>query len=238
MSRKDLAIMLLIPGSGGIIVNIEHNKEGSKSIITPHVLKRWSGFMAVIAGILYIVIQFIHPTDDISSVHTNAWVVVACLTMAMSLFNLIGITGFYISQAKEAGWLGLVGFLLFNLFWLISIIFSFIEAFVLPLLTNDAGKFVEGMAGLFGGTVSGANLGIFPILAPLAGVLYMLGGLLLGIATLRARVFPRLAAILLAFASVVTIAAAIIPHPFDRALAIPMGIALIWIGYIIWSERK
>ncbi|MFC3773236.1 hypothetical protein ACFOSW_31680 [Paenibacillus sp. GCM10012303] len=233
-----MAIILLILRSGGIIVNVEHNKEGSKSIITAHVLVRWSGFMAIIAGILYIVIQFIHPTDHISSVNTNSWVVIACLTIAMSLFNLIGIAGIYISQAKEAGWLGLVGFLLFNLFWLISIIFSFIEAFVLPLLTNDAAKFVEGMVGLFGGTVSEVNLGIFPLLAPIAGVLYTLGGLLLGIATLRARVLPRLSAILLAFAAVVTLAAAIIPHPLDRALAIPMGVALIWMGYVIWSRRK
>lgn len=219
-------------------MNIEHNKEVRKSLITAHVLVRWSGFMAIIAGILYIVIQFIHPADHISSVNTNSWVVLACLTMAMSLFNLIGITGVYISQAKEAGWLGLVGFLLFNLFWLISIIFSFIEAFVLSLLTSDAAKFVEGMVGLFGGTVSEVNLGIFPILAPLAGVLYMLGGLLLGIATIRARVLPRLSGILLAFAAVVSLASAIIPHPFDRALAIPMGVALIWMGYVSWSERK
>lgn len=219
-------------------MNIVHDKKVSQSIITVHDLNRWSGFMAIIAGILYIVIQFIHPTDHISSVNTNSWVVVASLTMAMSLFNLIGITGFYVSQAKEAGCLGLVGFLLFNLFWLISFIFSFIEAFVLPLLTSDAEKFVEGMVGLFGGTVSEVNLGIFPILAPLAGVLYMLGGLLLGIATIRARVLPRLAAILLAFAAVVTITAAIIPHPLDRGLAIPMGIALIWMGYVIWSKRK
>lgn len=219
-------------------MNREHNKKVNKSTITAHHLHQWSGFMAIIAGILYIVIQLIHPTEHISSVNTNSWLVVACLTMAMSFFTLIGITAFYIRQAKESGWLGLIGFLMFNLFWFISIIFSFIEAFVLPLLTSDAEKFVGGMVGLFGGTVSEVNLGIFPILAPLAGLLYMLGGLLLGIATLRAKVFPRPAAILLAFAAVVTAAAAIIPHPLDRALAIPMGLALIWIGYVIWSERK
>ncbi|MEN1987088.1 hypothetical protein [Paenibacillus hubeiensis] len=219
-------------------MNREHNTKVNKSTITAHLLHQWSGFMAIIAGILYIVIQLIHPIDHISSVNTNSWQMVACLTMAMSLFTLIGITAFYIRQAKESGWLGLIGFLMFNLFWFISIIFSFIEAFVLPLLTSDAEKFVGGMVGLFRGTVSEVNLGIFPILAPLAGLLYMLGGLLLGIATLRARVFPRPAAILLAFAAVVTVAAAIIPHPLDRALAIPMGLALIWIGYVIWSERK
>ncbi|MVP00675.1 hypothetical protein [Paenibacillus lutrae] len=218
-------------------MDIEHKKV-SESKITVNILIRWAGVMAIIAGILYVVIQFIHPIDHISSVNTDFWVVVACLTMVMSLFSLIGITGVYIRQAKEAGWLGLVGFLLFNLFWLISIVFSFIEAFVLPLLTSDAAKLVEGMVGLFGGTVSEVNLGIFPILAPIAGVLYMLGGLLLGIATFRAGVLPRLAAILLAFAAVVTLASAIIPHPIDRALAIPMGLALIWLGYFLWSERR
>lgn len=206
--------------------------------IRHNILIRWSGLMAVIAGIVYMLIQFIHPADHISSVNTDLWIVVACLTMAMSLFSLIGVTGVYLRQAKEAGWLGFVGFIFFNLFWLISMVFSFIEAFVLPLLTSDAEKFVEGMVGLFGGTVSEVNLGIFPILAPIAGVLYMLGGLLLGIATLHAKVFPRWAGILLAFASVVTLASAIIPHPLDRVLAIPMSAALVWFGYFLWSERK
>ena len=215
-------------------MNIELNTEVSKSIITAHVLNRWSGFMAIIAGILYIVIQFIHPTDDISSVHTNSWAVVACLTMAMSFFNLIGITGFYVRQAKEVGWLGLIGFLLFNLFWLISLIFSFIEAFVLPLLTSDADKFVVGMVGLFGETISEVHLGIFPILAPLAGVLYMLGGL----ARHRRITCQSLPQRNSAGLRCSDLCRAIIPHPFDRALAIPMGVALIWIGYIIWSERK
>lgn len=203
-----------------------------------NILTRWTGVMAVIAGIIYMVIQLIHPVDHISSVNTNLWVVVACLTMAMSLFSLIGVTGVYLRQAKEVRWLGFVGFILFNLFWLISMVFSFIEAFVLPLLTSDAEKFVEGMVGLFGGTISEVNLGIFPILAPVAGVLYMLGGLLLGIATFRARVFPRLAGILLAVASVITLASAIIPHPLERVLAIPMGAALVWFGYFLWSDQK
>lgn len=215
-----------------------NNKNEKKRRITGERLMRWAGLFAILAGILYIGIQFIHPEDHISSVNTNLWVVIASATSIMSLFSLIGITGIYTSQAREADWLGLIGYILFSLFWLISMNFSFNEAFVLPLLTTEAPKFVEGIVGIFGGTKSTVNLGIFPILAPIAAILYSLGGLLFGIATFRARIFPRIAGALLSFAAVVTFAAAVIPHPFDRILAVPMGIALIWLGYVLWSERR
>jgi len=209
-----------------------------KRKVTTESLIRLAGLFAILAGILYIGIQIFHPEDNLSSVNTNLWVIVASLTIAMSIFSLIGILGIYIRQAEETGWLGLAGFVTFSLFWLVSMSFSFTEAFVLPLLTNDAPTFVNGLLGIFGGTKSEVELGIFPILAPLAGGLYMLGGILLGIATLRAGVFPRMSGVLLAFSALVTLAAAIIPHPFDRILAIPMGIALIWLGSILFSGRE
>ncbi|KKK40030.1 hypothetical protein WQ57_01825 [Mesobacillus campisalis] len=36
------------------------------------------------------------------------------------------------------------GFLMFSLFWIATIAFTFAEAFILPLLAADAPKFVEG----------------------------------------------------------------------------------------------
>jgi hypothetical protein len=218
--------------------NHMNNKNEKNRGITRKSLMGWAGLFAILAGILYICIQFFHPEDHISSVSKSLWVVIACTTSIMSLFSLIGITGIYTRQAEKAGWLGLIGVFLFNLFWLISMNFSFNEAFVLPLLTTEAPKFVEGILGIFGGTTSTVNLGIFPILAPIAAILYSLGGLLFGIATFRARIFPRMAGALLSFAAVVTFAAAVIPHPFDRILAVPMGLALIWLGYALWSERR
>lgn len=209
-----------------------------KRKVTAMNLIHWAGLFAILAGILYISIQFFHPVENLNSVNTNLWVIVACLTIAMSIFILIGILGIYFRQVEETRLLGLVGFVTFSLFWLISMTFSFIEAFVLPLLTNDTSLFVEGILGIFGGTKSEVKLGIFPTLAALAGVLYMLGGLLLGIAIFRAKVLPSMAGVLLAISAVVTLAAAVIPHPFDRILAIPMGIALIWLGYALWSERN
>ncbi|WP_419873439.1 hypothetical protein [Candidatus Pristimantibacillus sp. PTI5] len=137
---------------------------------------------------------------------------------------------------KEAGWLGLAGFLMLSLFWIATTAFTFAEAFILPLLATDAPEFVEGYLGIFSGVASEVNLGTLPAAAPLAGGLYILGGLLLGIATLRAGILPRWAAGLLAFASVSTLASSLLPHPLDRILAVPMGIALAWLGYALWSD--
>lgn len=216
----------------------KHHRVGRTGGVSVSGLHRSTGLFAILAGLLYIVVQLIHPPDQLSSVSTAAWIAVACLSMVMSLFFIIGLLGMYLKQVKEAGWLGLIGFLLFGLFWVLSMAFGFMEAFVLPLITADAPKVVEGITGIFDGGVSEAPLGFLPVLAPIAGALYLLGGLLFGIATYRARVLPRLAAALLAFGAVVTLAAAIIPHPLDRILAVPMGLAFIWLGYTLWSERE
>lgn len=200
--------------------------------------KKVAGLFAILAGVLYTVIQFIHPPEILTSVTSSSWQIVACLSITMSLSFIIGIIGIYMKQLEEVGWIGLIGSIIFNLFWLISLTFSFIEAFVYPLIINEAPRYVEGMLGLFGENKSEVNLGVFTILAPIAGVLYILGGLFLGIATFRAKVFPRFAGILLSLAAVVTLATAIIPHPYDRILALPMGVVFIWLGYILWSDTN
>lgn len=66
----------------------------------------------------------------------------------------------------------------------------------------------------------------------------MLGGLLFGIATFRAGILPRWAAGLLAIASAVTPAAALLPHEIQRFAGIPVGLAVAWLGYALFSERR
>ena len=66
----------------------------------------------------------------------------------------------------------------------------------------------------------------------------MLGGLLFGIATLRAGVLPRWAGGLLAITAALTPLAALLPHQIQRLAAMPMGLALAWLGYALWSELR
>ena len=66
----------------------------------------------------------------------------------------------------------------------------------------------------------------------------MLGGLLFGIATLRAGILPRWPAGLLAVAATLTPAAALLPHAIQRLAAIPVALAIAWLGYALFSERR
>ncbi|QDP41371.1 hypothetical protein [Radiobacillus deserti] len=74
--------------------------------ITASNLIHWAGLATMVAGILFIVIQPIHPPKNLSSVTTCAWAIIHYLTIAMSFYGLISIAGIYARQVKEAGWLG------------------------------------------------------------------------------------------------------------------------------------
>jgi hypothetical protein len=201
-------------------------------------LIRWAGLAAMGAGIIYVVIQPIHPPDVLASVTTSKWVIIQSLKTTMSLLGLLGMAGLYARQVKETGWLGLAGYLLLSFFYALGAAFQFAEAFILPLLATEAPTFVEGFLGIVSGAPSEVNLGALPTLFALTGGGYILGGLLFGIATFRAGILPRWAAGLLAVAAAVTPAGALVGHPLNRIFAVPVGLALAWLGYALWSERR
>jgi hypothetical protein len=211
----------------------------SKTKITASNLIRWAGLSATTAGIIFVVIQPIHPLDVLSSVTTTQWVIIQSLKTAMCLLGLLGLAGLYARQVEEAGWLGLAGYLLFSLFFAHTLAFAFAEAFILPQLATEAPKFVEDFLGIFNGQPGEVNLGALPTFYAIAGFGYVVGGLLFGIATLRAGILPRWAAGLLAVGAVLPILlSSLVPHPLDRIFAVPVGIALAWLGYALWSERS
>lgn len=202
------------------------------------ILSRWAGLSAMASGILFIGIQMIHPSDVLSSVSTDRWLIVHCLGIAMCLFGLLGVAGLYTRQVNAAGWTGLAGYLLMTLFYTLSLGFQFIEAFVSPALITESPAFVDGILGIASGDGSEMDLGALPAVYSITGGMYVLGGLLFGIATFRARILPRRAAVLLALGTLLPIVGASVPHPYDRAFAVPMGLALAWLGYALWIERR
>jgi hypothetical protein len=212
----------------------------SKMKITPAKLIRWAGLAAMGSGAIFIAIQPFHPLDVLSSVTTSTWVVIQSLKFTMALLGLLGLVGIYARQVEKLGWLGLVGYLLFSLFYVLTAAMVFTEAFILPMLATQAPKFVEGFLGVITKVPSEVSLGAIPTIYMFAGLAgYLLGGVLFGIATFRARILPRWSGGLLAFGVLLPIlTSSLIPHPLDRILALPMGLALIWMGYALWSERR
>jgi hypothetical protein len=215
-----------------------HQKESKMKISAPKLI-RWAGLAAMVAGILFVVIQPIHPPDVPASVTTAQWAIVHYLGVAMCLFGLLGLAGLYARQVEAAGWLGLAGYLLLSLFYALTMAFQFAEAFISPRLATESPRFVEGFLGIFNGHPGEIDLGALPAVYGLTGGAYLLGGLVFGIATLRAGILLRWAAGLLAVAALVApVAVALLPHALERYAAVPMGIALAGLGYALWSERR
>lgn len=216
---------------------ITGNDKEAPGQITASKLIRWSGLAAVVGGLIFAGIQPIHPPDVVASVTTREWAIITTLKTAMCLLFLLGITGLYARQVNKVGWLGLAGFLVLSLSWAVQTAFVFAEAFIMPPLARVAPTFVNDYLGLARGDANAASLGALPALYTLVGISYMLGGLLFGIAMLRAGILPRWAAGLLAVASALTPLAALFPHNIQRFAAIPVALALAWLGYALWTER-
>jgi hypothetical protein len=202
-------------------------------------LIRWTGVAAMAAGIIFAGIQPIHPPDVLASVTTTSWAIIITAKFIMCLLFLVGITGLYARQVEEAGWLGLAGFLLLSLSWWVQTGFVFAELFILPVLATAAPQYVDSFLGIINQNPGELDIGALPMAYNIGtGVTYLVGGLLFGIATFRAGVLPRRPAGLLAIAAAVTPLAALLPHAIQRYAAVPMGLALVWLGYALWSERR
>lgn len=201
-------------------------------------LVRWAGLSAVVAGLCFVVVGLFHPPNILSSVSGSRWVIVHAAAIAMSLFGLFGITGIYARQAHASGWLGLAGYLLFSLWLMLILAFTFFEVFVLPLLATEAPTFAAGFLGIFTGSAVEMNFGVLAGLWGLSDALFLFSGLVFGIATFRARILSRWAAGALISGWAMAPASALLPNELRPLVAVPIGLALAWLGHALWSERR
>jgi hypothetical protein len=205
---------------------------------TPSTLMRWAGLSALLAGLCYLLVGIFHPANVPASVTTTRWEIVHIVACAMSFFGLLGLAGLYARQATRAGWLGLAGYVLLSLWFVVVMGFSFVEAFILPHVATASPGLVQAWMGMFNGPAGTFNLGALPTIWTLSAPVYILGGVLFGIATFRARVLPRWAGALLAASTLLAPAAVALPNASQPKIAIPAGLALAWLGYALWSERR
>ena len=210
----------------------------SRTKMTAATLMRLAGLSAMVAGLCFLVIGMFHPVNEPSAVN-ETWVNVHIFATALGFFGLFGMAGLYARQVEESGWLGLAGFLLFTVWMTLVCGFSFVEAFILPKLASESPAFVAGVLGMFSGASSEIDLGILPTIWNISGPMLIFGPLLFGIATFRARVLPRWAGALLALnAALVPLGALVPPEYQPKIIMVPIGLALAWLGYALFSERR
>jgi hypothetical protein len=133
-----------------------------------------------------------------------------------SILLLLGLVSLYVSQSEAAGVLGLVGFLVAFVGTTLLVGALWFELFITPALAAEAPELAEAELGLAGF-----------ILVLLAGAL---GWVLFGAATLRARVYPRGAAVLLIVGGLV----AFTPIPLA---GIVFSGAVAWMGFTLFTGK-
>jgi len=206
--------------------------------ITNENLMRLAGLSALLAGVCYVLVGIFHPANVPASVTTTRWQAVHIIACAMSVFGVLGMAGLYAKQAVRTGCLGLLGYVLLSAWFVLIMGFSFVEAFVLPHVASAVPGFVQAWMGMFNGPSGAFDLGALPTIWTLTAPVYILGGLTFGIATFRAGIFPRWAGALLAVSTALAPVAALLPNASQPKTAIPMGIALVWLGFALWSQPR
>jgi len=206
--------------------------------VTSSQLTRAAGVAAMTAGLIFIGVQVGHPDLDATSITTTEMEVRDSLKVLMAVLALVGITGMYLRQVKETGVLGLIGYVVLGIGYLAIMCTAYIAAFVLPSIAETDRSYVtDVIEATTGGTVTG-DIGLLQTTTRVQDIAYLAGGLLFGIALYRARVLARWASALLAVGGVVTVALSMMPDAFYRLLAVPNGIAMIALGYSLWSLER
>jgi hypothetical protein len=190
-------------------------------------LFRLSGLAALIGGALLAVVDVVDGIlnsgmPDAATIMSSTWIIIQLLEFLTLALVTLGLIGIYLRQADHTSSLGFIGFLI--LFFGIAMLSGSIwfGAFIAPWITS------VGSAEFLQTEPSGLALTGFL----LGSVLFSLGGLLFGLATLRATVFPRSTAVLLIVGAVLFFALEFLRLPFSGVV---ISVALAWMGYILWT---
>lgn len=185
--------------------------------ISPTALIRWSGLLAIVAGLSMILVPFVHPENPQSA----AWVPVHLLYFATLMAIQLVLVGIFIRQLQPAGRSGVAGFLI--------------------AFAGTAMMLLEGREHLFSRDFGqGTPLGLWELI--LASLLFSIGYILLGVVVARAGALPRGAGVLLAVGGPIVafsppigvLAVLVVGHAL-------FGMGLVWAGYALWSathEKK
>jgi hypothetical protein len=178
---------------------------------------RWAGLAAVASAVLSAMGDLLRLFVDVESSETattTPYFLVFFLYLLGAVLLLLGLVGLYASQSEAAGVLGLVGFLVAFLGTALLAGVLWFELFITPSLATRAPGLAEAELGLAGF-----------ILVFLLGVV---GWVLFGAATLRARTYPRWAAVLLMIGGVV----AFVPVPLAGTV---FSVAIAWLGLVLFT---
>ena len=129
--------------------------------ITTTTLTRAAGLAAVVSGSLFIAVQVKHPDITLDFVTTTQWKVRQGMKVAMATLALAGVAGMYLRQVRQTGLLGLVGWLLLSVGYLVMLCVETIAMIVVPAIAQTSPEYVGGVVAVATNSGTTADLGLF-----------------------------------------------------------------------------
>jgi hypothetical protein len=200
-------------------------------------LYRLSGIVLLVGSLIGVIGSILDTvlipgnSESAQQVLSTPFTIDASLFLAWALLLTMGLPGLYLRQATRAGVLGFAGFVLLSLGLLLGgVAFATVQVTIYPYLAQSAPKLLPTNG-------TGPDVGfLLWILGPV--LLLAIGNILLGIATMRARVFARWAGILLIVAGVLFLLS-FAPIPFiSLASNVVFFVALAWCGYLLMRREQ
>jgi hypothetical protein len=159
---------------------------------------RWSGWLLFIGALISILILLIEITVPLSLI------IISIISLIGGLLVAVSLPATYMKQSNAMGILGRVGFLLLLLTWLVTTLGVNIEELIVTAtIAHPSAKSVPAVL------VNILNL---------TSMLMLIGTLIYGVLTLRARIFPRAAGWLLISTIIVMTLALFINNVFAQLL--------------------
>ncbi len=186
-------------------------------------LIRWSGLVAMVAGVLLLTAELLEllPVFDDVPFSEHALTGILAFQLTLYLVGLIllavGLVGLYAHQAETAGPLGLVGFLVAFAGTVVFTGFFWANIFVAPALAVGVPDFLDQ-----GGRFPGFRLSL---------IIYAVGWLLFGLASLKVRVYPLAPVVAVIIGAVVDLFGA----PLSGVVRYP---AIVWLGLRLFTGRS
>lgn len=206
-------------------------------------LIRLGGLAALVGYALFPVLQiarvFAFPdtmTSSAASV-TGVWFALNLLLVIAMLLGLLGLIGIYARQAENRGALGLIAFLMTFFGFALYFAWMWMETFVWPVIAQATPQLMDHPDPNLLTALNASQT--------IHWLLFGAGLLLLGVASLRAAVLPRGAAVLLIVGGMATLVVNGVGLDIPEAsilglllslLSLLVAPGLAWMGYAVWSR--
>jgi hypothetical protein len=205
--------------------------------ITATRLTAAAGLCAAAAGALFAGVQLGHPPADVEHLVTTEMTVRETAKVLFAALALVGVTGIFLRHRSRLGIVGLLGYAVLSLGLLALFAVECIAGYVLPTVARTDPDYVQDVLDAAVGGSPAGDIGHMHELLLVSGIGYAFGGLLFGIALVRAGV-ARWSAGLLAYATTSALALSVLPESFNRPFAVPTGVALIGLGVSLWRDAR